>query len=103
MPLYEYKCDKCDQVFEVIQKFSDQPLTVHESCGGAVERLLSRSAFQLKGTGWYATDYARSGGAKKDSTPDSKPDSKSGASSPPATKSESTKPAASVSKDSSSK
>jgi len=45
-------------VFEVIQKFSDQPLTVHEGCGGEVVKLISRSAFQLKGSGWYATDYA---------------------------------------------
>lgn len=58
MPLYEYKCDKCGKVFEVRQKFSDEPLQIHETCGGNVERLISRSAFQLKGSGWYATDYA---------------------------------------------
>ncbi len=62
MPLYEYKCDRCNAVFEVMQKFSDEPLTVHESCGGAVERLLSSPALQFKGSGWYVTDYARSGG-----------------------------------------
>jgi putative FmdB family regulatory protein len=58
MPLYEYQCSKCGNVFEVIQRFSDQPLTVHEGCGGEVVKLISRSAFQLKGSGWYATDYA---------------------------------------------
>ena len=61
MPLYEYRCQRCDDVFEVIQRFSDQPLTTHENCGGAVERLLSAPALQFKGTGWYITDYARAG------------------------------------------
>lgn len=73
MPLYEYKCDSCEGVFEVIQKFSDQPLTVHAGgCGGSVHRLLSAPAFQFKGTGWYVTDYARgnggSNGSKKESS-----------------------------------
>jgi putative FmdB family regulatory protein len=61
MPLYEYRCSECGETFEVIQKFSDEPLTVHEGCGGSVERLISLSAFQLKGTGWYVTDYGRGG------------------------------------------
>ena len=61
MPLYEYKCQSCGDVFEVIQKFSDAPLTVHEKCGGPVERLISTSALKFKGTGWYVTDYAGSG------------------------------------------
>ncbi len=61
MPLYEYKCDQCDEVFEVIQKFSDAPLTTHDKCGGPVRRLISAPAIQFKGTGWYITDYARSG------------------------------------------
>ena len=61
MPLYEYRCQRCQGVFEVIQKFSDEPLTVHDNCGGAVERLISAPALQFKGTGWYITDYARAG------------------------------------------
>ena len=60
--MYEYKCGQCGQVFEVIQRFSDEPLTTHEGCGGSVERLLSAPALQFKGSGWYITDYARSGG-----------------------------------------
>lgn len=68
MPLYEYKCVSCGDVFEVIQKFSDAPLSSHEKCGGAVERLLSTPAFQFKGSGWYITDYARSGGGKGSSS-----------------------------------
>jgi putative FmdB family regulatory protein len=69
MPLYEYKCDKCGKTFEVMQKFSDEPLATHPDCGGRVEKLMSTSAFQLKGSGWYATDYGRggNGSAKKDS------------------------------------
>jgi putative FmdB family regulatory protein len=68
MPLYEYVCDRCGKVLEVLQKYSDQPLTVHEDCGGALEKLISRSAFQLKGSGWYATDYARGGSSPSDSS-----------------------------------
>jgi putative FmdB family regulatory protein len=59
MPLYEYKCGSCGNVFEVIQKFSDQPLTVHEVCGGPLERLISTSALQFKGSGWYVNDYGK--------------------------------------------
>ena len=65
MPLYEYQCSKCDKIFEVIEKFADTPLTVHEGCGGKVGRLLSAPSFQLKGSGWYATDYPKSGSEKK--------------------------------------
>jgi putative FmdB family regulatory protein len=93
MPLYEYRCAKCGNVFEVIQKFSDAPLTVHEACGGSVERLISLSGFSLKGSGWYATDYAKSGSStpRKDSDGESsktKTDSKSGES--PSSESKST-------------
>jgi putative FmdB family regulatory protein len=66
VPLYEYKCPKCGQ-FELIQKFSDAPLTVCPTCGREVQKLLSAPAIQFKGSGWYVTDYARksSGGAGK--------------------------------------
>jgi putative FmdB family regulatory protein len=78
MPLYEYKCEKCDSVFEVMQKFSDEPLSVHENCGGAVRRLLSAPAFQFKGSGWYITDYARGkGGDSNGSTKAESPKSES--------------------------
>lgn len=65
MPIYEYKCERCDKVFEVRQKFADEPLTTHDECGGPVHRLLSAPAFQFKGSGWYITDYARAGGGKE--------------------------------------
>ncbi|MGE5326592.1 MAG: FmdB family zinc ribbon protein [Deltaproteobacteria bacterium] len=59
MPLYEYRCRKCGNVVEKIQKFSDAPLTRCEKCGGKLEKLLSPPAIQFKGSGWYVTDYAR--------------------------------------------
>ncbi|MGI8990649.1 MAG: FmdB family zinc ribbon protein [Bryobacteraceae bacterium] len=62
MPIYEYHCGTCDTKFEKIQKFADAPLTIHEECGGPVERLISSPAFHFKGTGWYVTDYAKTNG-----------------------------------------
>jgi putative FmdB family regulatory protein len=64
MPLYEYACNRCGKRFEVRQKFSDEPVKTHEECGGDAERLFSAPAFQFKGTGWYVTDYAKSGAGK---------------------------------------
>ncbi len=82
MPLYEYQCETCGAVFEKMQRFSDEPLTVHEGCGGPVHRLLSAPALQFKGTGWYVTDYARgksgsNGGSHSKSNSESKPASSS--------------------------
>ncbi len=61
MPLYEYQCENCGERFETMQKFADAPLTEHEKCGGPVHRLISAPALQFKGSGWYITDYAKSG------------------------------------------
>ena len=58
MPIYEYECEKCGKVFEAWQQMSDKPLKKCEFCSGKVHKLISRSAFHLKGSGWYATDYA---------------------------------------------
>jgi putative FmdB family regulatory protein len=80
MPLYEYRCEACDHQFEIIQKFSDDPVSVCPSCGrGPVVKLLSSPAIQFKGSGWYITDYARKarggapanadGGGKSDGAP----------------------------------
>jgi len=84
MPLYEYTCNRCGETFEVMQKFSDLPLATHEGCGGEVVRLISVSALQFKGTGWYVTDYARkskpgsekSGDSKSEGKTDAKPETK---------------------------
>lgn len=88
MPLYEYHCSKCDKNFDVLQKFSDEPLKKHQGCGGKVARVLSAPAFQLKGSGWYVTDYGKGGSAttppsegsskSESASSESKPESKSG-------------------------
>jgi putative FmdB family regulatory protein len=68
MPLYEYRCEACEHQFEIIQKFSDDPISVCPSCGqGPVVKLLSTPAIQFKGSGWYITDYARKGQSGKES------------------------------------
>jgi putative FmdB family regulatory protein len=89
MPIYEYECKDCG-VFEVIQKFSDEPLKSCPQCKekgkkNKVEKLMSRSSFQLVGSGWYASDY------------------KSSTSSSPAPETKSTEKAASDTKDTSAK
>src|SRR5262245_38381446 len=65
MPLYEYECEACGHRFEVIQKFSDAPIEKCPKCGSPVHKLQSAPAFHLKGTGWYATDYAKSGSSSE--------------------------------------
>ena len=76
MPIYEYKCESCGKKFEVLQKFSDEPLLVHPDCGGKVDKLISTSALQFKGSGWYVNDYAKGATAKPgDTKTDSKSDS----------------------------
>ncbi len=76
MPIYEYQCTKCGEVFEAFQKINDHPLKECRFCRGKVERLISQTSFQLKGSGWYLTDYARkSTPASSDSS--SKPSDKS--------------------------
>ncbi|MDM7997943.1 MAG: zinc ribbon domain-containing protein [Acidobacteriota bacterium] len=59
MPIYEYQCTKCGEVFEAFQKITDDPLTQCRFCQARVEKLISQSTFQLKGSGWYLTDYAK--------------------------------------------
>ncbi len=58
MPVYEYECTQCGQTEEAFQKFSDKALTRCSHCSGKLRKLISHSAFHLKGTGWYVTDYA---------------------------------------------
>ncbi len=62
MPIYEYKCSACGHQLEAIQKFSDDPLLECPECGKPqLQKLISPSAFQLKGTGWYVTDFRDQG------------------------------------------
>ena len=71
MPLYEYKCKKCQHRFEKIQKFSDPLVKKCPDCGGSVEQVLSAPAVQFKGSGWYVTDYAKKSPASHASNGDS--------------------------------
>lgn len=61
MPIYEFRCKKCNNQIEVYQKISDKPPTRCKKCGGRLEKQISRSAVQFKGEGWYVTDYGRKG------------------------------------------
>ena len=68
MPIYEYRCEQCGD-FEEMQRITDPPLERCPTCRRKVRRLISNTSFQLKGSGWYVTDYARGGtgnGKKKD-------------------------------------
>ncbi len=83
MPLYEYRCASCGKKIEIIQKFSDDPLTSCEECGGKLEKLMSAPAIRFKGSGWYVNDYAKkktevetSTDGKKNLKSKDKPDSK---------------------------
>jgi putative FmdB family regulatory protein len=97
MPIYEYQCEGCGEVFELIQKFSDEPLKVHDKCGAPVHRLITSSAIQFKGSGWYATDYAKSGNGGSKKSDSEKSEKKESADASPKTESKSgeSKPAAS--------
>ena len=76
--MYEYQCTLCQRRIEKIQSFSAEPLRVCESCGGPLEKLISASAIQFKGTGWYVTDYAKkSSAAASSSSSESKAGGKS--------------------------
>jgi putative FmdB family regulatory protein len=63
VPLYEYECQKCHTRTERIEKLNGPHLKACPKCKGKVERMISRTAIQFKGTGWYVTDYAKSGSA----------------------------------------
>lgn len=65
MPIYAYKCSACGFAQDVLRKMSDAPLTVCPNCGAsAFEKQVTAAGFQLKGSGWYVTDF-RDGGGKK--------------------------------------
>jgi len=84
MPVYEYKCNACGREFEVQQRMSDPELTDCEVCGKkALERLISRTAFSLKGGGWYKDLYSSSKPESKstETKTESKPDTSSASSS----------------------
>ncbi len=97
MPIYEYQCTKCGEVFEVFQKMNDDPVRRCKFCGGGVEKLFSHTSFQLKGSGWYLTDYARKSqpaDTGSSGTKDSKPSDSKGSEGGNAGASPSSSPAA---------
>ncbi len=57
MPIYEYRCAKCNEQFEITQRITDEPLSICKLCGGQLKRLITNTSFLLKGSGWYVTDY----------------------------------------------
>lgn len=71
MPIYEYQCQNCGTQLEVMQKISDAPLTECTTCGGVLEKQWSQTSFQLKGSGWYVSDYGK-GGVKPKETKETK-------------------------------
>ena len=75
MPIYEYRCPKCGD-FEQMQKITEPPLQRCPTCRKKVSKLISSTSFQLKGSGWYVTDYANKGAGKgkKDSDTGEKSD-----------------------------
>jgi putative FmdB family regulatory protein len=75
MPIYEYHCPKCG-TFETTQRITEPALKRCPTCKSKVERMISATSFVLKGSGWYATDYARSGSAKATDGASEKSDSK---------------------------
>lgn len=79
MPIYEYRCDACGHQEEHLQKVTDSPLTACPSCGKAAYRkLLTAAGFQLKGSGWYVTDFRNNSSTKSSkSASDSKTEAKS--------------------------
>ena len=88
MPVYEYRCQQCGDI-EVTQKITDKSLTRCPTCKGKVKKLISNTSFQLKGTGWYITDYSRKDKAPKEKSPkvEAKSDGKAASSSDGAEKS----------------
>jgi putative FmdB family regulatory protein len=78
MPIYEYQCASCGKKTEFIQSFSDPHPVKCPSCGGALKKLLSSPTAHFKGSGFYATDYGRSGGKPEDSSKGKEEDSSKG-------------------------
>ena len=68
MPIYEYQCEKCGR-FALTQKITGRSLSRCPTCKGKVKKLISHTSFQLKGTGWYVTDYARKDKGSQEKAP----------------------------------
>jgi putative FmdB family regulatory protein len=86
VPIYEYRCEKCGHRTEIIQKFSDPPLTECARCKGQLSKVIAPPALQFKGSGWYITDYSDKGKPPKSET-ETKTDSKENKEKKPASES----------------
>jgi putative FmdB family regulatory protein len=85
MPIYAYKCESCGHAKDVLQKISDAPLTDCPACGAATfSKQLTAAGFQLKGSGWYATDFKGSAGGAAATTAAASTDAATGPESKPA-------------------
>src|SRR6478735_4997495 len=77
MPIYAYKCASCGHAKDVLQKMSDPLLTVCPACGAAAfEKQLTAAGFQMKGSGWYASDFKGGGKKPEETRPEAKGDAK---------------------------
>lgn len=86
MPIYAYKCGSCGHAKDVLQKISDAPLTVCPACGAqAFSKQVTAAGFQLKGSGWYVTDFRGGNGGNSAPATEAKPESKSDAPAPAST------------------
>ena len=92
MPIYEYRCHKCGKTTEIMQKFSDQPMSRCPYCSGKVSKIISNCSFQLKGSGWYVTDYKKKDSGWRDKAPESKKNETTGTSETPKSDTSSSKP-----------
>lgn len=79
MPIYEYECVSCHHHFDLLQKISDTPITLCPSCGqNSAQRLVSAAGFQLKGSGWYVTDFKNKGASHSGTTKETTSSSSTG-------------------------
>lgn len=72
MPTYQYVCTECGGQLEAVQKFTDEPLTVHDECGGRLRKVFSPVGIVFKGSGFYRTDSRNSGSSSSVSAPAAK-------------------------------
>jgi putative FmdB family regulatory protein len=85
MPIYAYKCASCGHARDVLQKLSDAPLTDCPACGAAAfSKQITAAGFQLKGSGWYATDFRGGSKAPAEKSTDTKPADSTASESKPA-------------------
>ncbi len=91
MPTYQYACTECGGQLEAVQKFTDDPLTVHEDCGGRLRKVFSPVGIVFKGSGFYKTDSRSNGSSGSSSNGNGSASSSSDSSKPDSSKPDSSK------------